>query len=126
MIQQQTSLKVADNSGAKIVKCIKILGGAKKKYAVLGDFIVVSVKKLRNKLKKNSKVKKKEICKALIIKTKKQTKIKTGYIKVFLTNSVILLNKQANPIATRILTSIPHLLKKKGLQKIINLSLGVV
>jgi len=59
MVQQQTILKVSDNSGAKTVKCIKVLNGFKKKYAALGDIIIVSVQKLRNKLKKNSKVKKK-------------------------------------------------------------------
>ena len=63
MIQQQTILKVSDNSGAKTVKCIKVLGGFKRKYAKLGDIIIVSVQKLRNKLKKNSKVKKKRFTK---------------------------------------------------------------
>lgn len=125
MIQQQTYLKILDNSGAKIVKCIKVLGGFKKKYAFLGDHIIVSVKQLRNKSKKNSKVKKKEIYKALVIKTKNQTRVKTGYIKSFVANYAVLLNKQSNPIATRILTSIPFALKKKKNQKIINISLGI-
>lgn len=128
MIQQQTNLKVIDNSGAKTAKCIKVLGGAKKKYATLGDFIVISVQKLRKKSKKVKKVKKKEIYYAIVIKTKKKTKIKNGYAKNFSSNSIVLLSKskQTNPIATRILTSIPYLLKKKKLQKIINLSLGIV
>jgi large subunit ribosomal protein L14 len=65
MIQQQTILKVSDNSGAKTVKCIKVLGGFKKKYAGIGDIVVISVQKLRNKLKKNSKVKKKEIYRSI-------------------------------------------------------------
>ena len=126
MIQQQTNLKVLDNSGAKTAKCIKILGGSKKKYATLGDFIVISVQQLRKKkLKKTKRVKKKEIYHAIVIKIKKKIKIKTGFTKNFSSNSVILLNKQTSPIATRILTSIPYLLKKKKLQKIINLSLGI-
>ena len=70
MIQQQSILKVSDNSGAKTVKCLKVLGGFKKKYAKLGDIIIVSVQQLRNKSKKTSKVKKREIYKALILRTK--------------------------------------------------------
>ena len=70
MIQQQTILKVADNSGAKNLKCIKVLGGYKKKIARAGDLIVVSIKELRNKSKKLSKVKKGEVYKALVLKTK--------------------------------------------------------
>ena len=76
MIQQQTILKVADNSGAKTVKCIKILGGYKKKYAKLGDIIIISVQKLRNKAKLTSKVKKGGIYKALIIRTKSKNRKK--------------------------------------------------
>jgi large subunit ribosomal protein L14 len=78
MIQHQSILKVSDNSGAKEVKCIKVLGGFKKKYASVGNTIIVSVQKLRNKLKKNSKVKKKDIYKALIIRTKTKLKKKTA------------------------------------------------
>ena len=70
MIQQQSILKVSDNSGAKIVRCLKVLGGFKKKYARLGDIVIVSVQQLRNKSKKTSKVKKREIYKALIVRTK--------------------------------------------------------
>jgi large subunit ribosomal protein L14 len=70
MIQQQSVLKVSDNSGAKIVRCLKVLGGFQKKYAKLGDVIIVAVQQLRNKSKKTSKVKPREIYKALIIRTK--------------------------------------------------------
>lgn len=70
MIQQQTFLKISDNSGAKIAKCIQVLGGFKKKYAKPGDYVIVSIQQLRNKLKKISKVKKKEVYRALVIKTK--------------------------------------------------------
>lgn len=83
MIQQQTILKVSDNSGAKRVKCIKVLGGFKKKFAYLGDIIVVSVQELRNKAKTNSKVKKGEILKALIIRTKTKIKKKRWIYKFF-------------------------------------------
>jgi large subunit ribosomal protein L14 len=78
MIQQQTILKVADNSGAKTVKCIKVLGGFKRKFANLGNIIIVSVHQLRNKSKMTSKVQKGEIYKALIIRTKAKTKQKDG------------------------------------------------
>ena len=89
MIQQQTILKVSDNSGAKIVKCIKVLGGSKKKYAKLGDIIIVSIKQLRNKSKKTSKVKKKEIYQALIIRTKTKHFKKDGSQINFMENAVV-------------------------------------
>lgn len=126
MVQQQTLLKVIDNSGATLAKCIKILGGFKKKYASIGDYITVSIKQLKSKSKKTGKVKKKEVYKALIIKTKTKISKKTGYAKTFTYNAIILLNKQKNPVATRILTYIPTNLKKKKLQKIITLSVGLV
>ena len=122
MIQQQTILKVADNSGAKTVKCIKVLGGFKKKVAKLGDIIIVSVQKLRNRSKKTSKIKKKEVCKALIIRTKSTYKKNTGISLQFKDNAAILINKQGNPIGTRIIGSIPKLLKKKSLQKLTSIA----
>lgn len=126
MIQQQTILKVSDNSGAKTVKCIKVLGGFKKKYAQLGDIIVVSVQKLRNKLKRNSKVKKKEIYKALIIRTKTYSKRKDGFEIQFKENAVVLMNNQGNPIGTRVMGPLPKKLKKKNFQKLINISSGLI
>lgn len=126
MIQQQTILKVSDNSGAKTVKCIKVLGGFKKKNASLGDIIVVSVQKLRNKLKKISKAKKKEIYRALIIRTKVYSKKKNGFYIKFQENSVALINKQGNPVGTRIIGPIPKILKKKQFQKFISISSGLV
>lgn len=129
MIQQQTILKVSDNSGAKTVKCIKVLGGFKKKYAQLGEVIIVSVQELRNKSKITSKIKKKEIYKALIIQTKKKIKKKDG-LTTFLnnknSNSVVLMNKKSNPVATRILNPIPISLKKKRLTKFLSISTGVI
>lgn len=126
MIQQQTILKVSDNSGAKTVKCIKVLGGFKKKYAKLGDTIVVSIKHLRNKSKKTSKVKKKEIYKALIIRTKNKYIKKSGYEFFFQENCVALINKQGNPIGTRIIGPMPKILKKKKFQKFISISSGLI
>lgn len=126
MIQQRTVLRVYDNSGAKTVRCIKVLGGFKKKIASLGDIIVVSVQQLRNRSKNTSKVKKREVYKALIIRTKTGYKSVSGFRNIFTENAVVLINKQGNPIGTRILGPIPRLLKKKKFQKFISISSGLV
>ena len=126
MIQQQTLLKVADNSGAKTVKCIKVLGGFKKRYANLGDIIVVSVQQLRNKSKKTSKVLKGGVFRALVIRTKTQFKKRDGSSFRLNENSVTLLNKQGNPVGTRILGPIPKTLKKKKFMKFASLSIGLI
>lgn len=126
MIQLRTILKVADNSGAKTVRCIKVLGGFKRKYAKLGDTIVVSVQKLRNKSKDTSKVKKREVYRALIIRTKVKSFVKSGLGSVFNENSAVLINKQGNPIGTRIVGPLPRLLKKKKFQKFASISAGLI
>lgn len=126
MIQQKTILRVSDNSGAKTVRCIKILGGFKKKYAKLGDIIVVSIQQLRNKSKNLSKVKKKEVYRALIIRTKSGYKKKNGFHSKFFENAVVLINKQGNPISTRIIGPVPRILKKKKFQKFVSISTGLV
>ena len=126
MIQQESILKVADNSGAKTVKCIKVLGGFKKRYANLGDIIVVSVQQLRNKYKKTSKVLKGGVFRALVIRTKNQSKKKDGLSFFLEENSVVLINKQGNPIGTRIPGPIPKALKKKKFLKFLSLSVGLI
>lgn len=126
MILQQTTLKVTDNSGAKTVKCIKILGGFKRCFAELGDTIIVSVKKLRNKARLSSKVKKGEVHKALIIRTKNKTVKKDGTILYFQSNAVSLLNKQGKPLASRIIGPIAKLFKKRKKIKFVTLSSGFV
>ena len=129
MIQQQTILKIADNSGAKTVRCIKVLGGFKKRYAKLGDILIVSVKELRNKSKITSKIKKKEIYKALIIQVKKKIKKKDGlttFINNKYNNLAVLINKKGNPIATRITVPIHINLKKKKLLKFLSISTGLI
>ncbi len=124
MIQQQTIVKVSDNSGARTAKCIKVLGGFKKKYAKVGDIIVVSVQELRNKEKEITKVKEGEVYKALVLRTKfKCTNKKIGYDILFEENSVALINKQDSPIGTRIIGPVlKKILKKKKFQKFISLS----
>jgi large subunit ribosomal protein L14 len=126
MIQQRTVLKVSDNSGAKTARCIKVLGGYKKKYAKLGDFLVVSVQQLRNKSKKTSKVRKKEVCQALVIRTKAKMGKKDGFHLLFNENSVVLINKQGNPIGTRIIGPIPRILYQKKFQKFTSISSGII
>lgn len=126
MIQQQTILKVSDNSGAKSAKCIKVLGGFKKRFAKLGNVIVVSIKELRNKSRRTSKVKKGEVYKALIIKTKAKQTRKDGSVLFFDNNSISLMNTQGKPLATRIVGPVPKKLKKGKYSKFANISLGTV
>jgi len=126
MIQQRTILKVSDNSGAKTVRCIKVLGGFKKQYAKVGDIIIASVQQLRNRFKRTSKVRKREIYKALILRTKSKINKKTGTKICFSENSVALLNKQGNPLGTRIIGPVPKILRKKNLQKFVSISSGLI
>jgi large subunit ribosomal protein L14 len=112
MIQQESILQVADNSGAKTVKCIKVLGGYKKKNATLGDILITSIQELRNKSKITSKVKKGEIYKALVVRIKKTLKKKNGTIiscnkRTKKNNAIILINKKGNPIKTKVTEQIP-------------------
>lgn len=126
MIQQESILKVADNSGAKTVKCIKVLGGFKKRYATLGDIIVVSVQELRNRSKKTSKVLKGNVFRALILKVKSKFRKKDGTFLFLKENAVALIAKQGTPVGTRILTPLPKKLKKKKFLKFISLSIGLI
>jgi len=125
MIQSQTILVVKDNSGAKLVKCIKILGGFKRRFAKTGDVVIVSVQKLKNKCKSIIKIKKGEIYQALITKTKKEIKKKDGLVTFFHKNATSLINKQNNPIGTRIIGSISKILKPKY-TKFITISAGSI
>lgn len=118
MIQMQTTLDVADNSGAKKVYCIKVLGGSRRRYATLGDVIVVSVKEAIP----NSKVKKGDVMKAVIVRTAKEVGRPDGsYIK-FDTNSAVLLNPQLEPLGTRIFGPVARELRAKKFMKIVSLA----
>ena len=125
MIQQQTLLKVSDNSGAKIAKCIKVFGGFKRKTAKIGDTILVSIKELRENIPSNSKIKKGQVHRAIIIRTKKVMSKKNSNFVFFDDNSVILVDNKNNPIATRIIGPIPKFLKNINL-KIKSLSNGFI
>ena len=119
MIQEQTILKVADNSGAKTAKCIKVLKGFRSKTARVGDLVIAVIQKLRNKSKKTSKVKKKEIYKALVVRTKTKLKRVDGSSIMFFNNSIILIDKQNGLVGTRILGPSP-----KSIKNVYNLKLS--
>ena len=107
MIQSGTYLNVIDNSGAKDVCCIKVSTGYRRRYSFVGDVIVVSVKSLRSKRKSTSKVKKGDVVKALVVRTKSKKKDFSGKTLSFLENSVVLLNNQYKPIGSRVFGTLP-------------------
>jgi large subunit ribosomal protein L14 len=118
MIQMQTVLNVADNSGAKKVACIKVLGGSKRRYAGVGDVIVVSVKEAIP----NSKVKKGDVMKAVIVRTAKETRRPDGSYLKFDDNSAVLINNQMEPVGTRIFGPVARELRAKQFMKIVSLA----
>ena len=118
MIQVESSLEVADNSGAKRVACIKVLGGSHRRYASVGDIIMVSVKDAMS----HSKVKKGEVMQAVIVRTAKELRRPDGsYIK-FDTNAAVLLNKQGEPVGTRIFGPVARELRARNFMKIVSLA----
>ena len=118
MIQMQSFLDVADNSGAKLVQCIKVLGGSRHRYAGLGDVIVVAIKEALP----GSKVKKGETAKAVVVRTKREYRRTDGsYIK-FDDNSAVLINPQLEPVGTRIFGPVARELRAKRFMKIISLA----
>jgi large subunit ribosomal protein L14 len=118
MIQMLTKLNVADNSGARTVKCIKTLGGSMRMESGLGDVIVVSVQDCLPK----GKVKKGEVCKAVIVRVKQSVRRKDGsYIKSN-DNAVVLIDKQGEPIGTRVFGPVPRELRNRNFMKIVSLA----
>ncbi|WP_437754688.1 50S ribosomal protein L14 [Sorangium sp. So ce1389] len=118
MIQVSTHLEVADNSGARVVKCIKVLGGSRRKYAALGDVIVVSIKEALP----GTKVKKGDTARAVVVRTSREYLRSDGsYIK-FDGNSAVLINKEKEPIGTRIFGPVARELRAKKFMKIISLA----
>lgn len=123
MIQQETQLEVADNTGAKKVQCIKVLRGSKRRYASVGDIIVCSVKESTPK----ATVKKGEVVKAVIVRTKKSIKRPDGsYLKFHVNSCVILDDKLENPKGTRIFGPVARELREKGFMKIVSLAPEVI
>ncbi len=119
MIQMQTNLDVADNSGARRVQCIKVLGGSKRKYAHVGDIIVVSVKEAIPR----GRVKKGEVMKAVVVRTAKDIRRADGTVIRFDRNAAVLVNAQKEPIGTRIFGPVPRELRAKNHMKIVSLCL---
>jgi large subunit ribosomal protein L14 len=118
MIQEETNLVVADNSGAKKVRCIRVLGGSDRKYASVGDLIVVSVKTAIP----NGLVKKGEVSRAVIVRTKKEVKRKDGSYIRFDENAAVLINPQNEPRGTRIFGPVARELREKQFMKIVSLA----
>ena len=118
MIQVQTELRVADNTGAKIVECIKVLGGSKKRYASVGDIIVVSVKDAIP----TGKVKKGTVHRAVVVRTKKGIHRNDGSKVKFDNNAAVLTDEKGEPIGTRIFGPVTRELRSKGQMKIISLA----
>ncbi|MEZ4335220.1 MAG: 50S ribosomal protein L14 [Sandaracinaceae bacterium] len=122
MIQTETVLDVADNSGAKRVACIKVLGGSRRRYAGLGDLIVVSVKEAMP----TARVKKGDVAKAVIVRTKHEHQRPDGSVVKFDTNSAVLLNANLEPIGTRIFGPVARELRSRRFMKIVSLAPEVV
>jgi len=122
MIQMQSNLEVADNSGARRVSCIKVLGGSKRRFANIGDVIVVSIKDAIPR----GRVKKGDVHQAVIVRTAKGLKRANGEQIRFDTNAVVLINKQGEPIGTRIFGPVTRELRGKGYMKIISLASEVL
>ena len=118
MIQMQSNLEVADNSGARKIQCIKVLGGSKRRFASIGDVIIVSIKDAIPR----GKVKKGEVVKAVVVRTKKHFKRNDGTTIRFDKNAAVLLDKQEEPIATRIFGPVTRELRTKKFMKIISLA----
>lgn len=122
MIQQECKLKVSDNSGAKRVKCIKVLGGSRRRYARVGDVIVCSIQETEP----NGKVKKGTVCKAVIVRTKNPIHRKDGQHLRFDENCCVLINAKNEPEGTRVFGSCPVEVRKRGFSKIASLAPEVI
>ncbi|MCD6272825.1 MAG: 50S ribosomal protein L14 [Deltaproteobacteria bacterium] len=118
MIQAETRLTVADNSGAKVVYCIKVLGGSRRRYASVGDIIVVSIKEAMP----NAKAKKGDVLKAVVVRTKKEIRRPDGSYIRFDDNSAVLITANQEPLGTRIFGPVARELRAKKFMKIISLA----
>lgn len=118
MIQMQTNLDIADNSGARRVMCIKVLGGSKRKYASVGDVIVVSIKEAIPR----GRVKKGDVMKAVVVRTRKDIRRNDGSVIRFDGNAAVLVDNKSEPVGTRIFGPVPRELRAKRHMKIISLA----
>lgn len=122
MIQMQSRLKIADNSGAKEVMCVKVLGGSKRRYASVGDVVIVSIKEALP----NSKVKKGDVAKAVIVRTKSKLRRADGSYLAFDDNSAVLIKADLEPVGTRIFGPVARELRAKSFIKIVSLAPEVI
>jgi large subunit ribosomal protein L14 len=122
MIQERSVLKVADNSGAKVVRCFRIFGGTRRRYAGVGDIIVASVQSAEPR--KN--IKKKDVVKVLVVRTKSALRRKDGSYVRFDENAVVVVDAKKEPVATRIFGPMPRELKEKGFEKLMTLAEEIV
>jgi len=122
MINVKTKVSVADNSGAVYAECIKILG-SHKNYAPIGKKVVVAIKKIR--IRKKGKLKKKEICKGIVVRSSVRTKRRTGLLYAFSTNAIVLVDQRNNPIGHRVKGLVPQELRLKKHMRIVSLANGV-
>lgn len=118
MIQQETRLKVTDNSGAKQILCIRVLGGTKRRYARVGDIIVATVKQANP----TGAVKRKSVVKAVVVRTRDQIQRKDGSTIAFDDNAAVIINDDKNPKGTRVFGPVPRELRDMGYSKIISLA----
>jgi large subunit ribosomal protein L14 len=118
MIQQETFLDVADNSGARTVKCIKVIGGSKRRYAAIGDIIIVSIREALPR----TKVKKGDVARAVVVRTAKETYRSDGTAIRFDNNAAVLIDKKNEPIGTRIFGPVARELRGKSFMKIVSLA----
>lgn len=122
MIQERAILNVADNSGAKLIRCFRILGGTRRRYARIGDIIVASIQTAEPR----KAVKKKEVVKAVIVRSRQVMRRKDGSYIRFDENAAVLVNEKKEPKATRIFGPIPRELKEKGFEKIVTMANEIV
>lgn len=122
MIQQETELEVADNSGAKRVKCIKVLGGTRRRYAKVGDIIVCSVRESAP----NGQVKKGDVVKAVIVRTTAYIRRADGSMLKFDTNSCVIIDEKGNPVGTRIFGPVARELREREYLKILSMAIEVI
>jgi large subunit ribosomal protein L14 len=122
MIQQETRLQVADNTGAKEIMCIKVLGGSKRRYASLGDIIICSIKSVIP----GAEVKKKQVVRAVVVRTKQPTRRTDGSYIRFDSNAAVLIDNENNPRGTRIFGAVARELRDRNFMKIVSLASEVV
>jgi len=126
MVQVGSKLRVSDNSGAKYVSCIKVLGGYKKRYARIGDKLVVSVVSLRTKRRSQSKIQKGKVTYGIVVRTKVDKTSKANIRYSFMDNAIVLITQQGKPLASRIIGGVPKKLRYTRYMRIATLSAGII